>query len=295
MANRFGLSRHIPEAVALEVRRRSKFGCVVCRSAIYQYEHIDPAYADAKSHNPEAICLLCGGCHDKVTRGRLSKETVNSHYLSVQGSNDIRRPFEFLDLSTHNILVEMGTAEFVYAKQLIRVNGRSLLSISPPQDGAAFPTLNGIFCDRAGDAILCITDNVWECPVDAWDIRVVGRDVTVKSKGGHTALAFRIAPPNRITITHLDMYLDNCRIACSERGILVAYAHDEYVTSIGIGRFACHGASIGVDVESRGAAPPIFRGINIVGGKGVFVEGTGIRIGVDAESMTIRDLSVWTQ
>ncbi len=295
MANRFGLQRHIPENIALEVRRRSKFGCVVCRCAIYQYEHIDPEYAAAKTHEPDKICLLCGGCHDRVTRGRLSKETVKARYLEVQGSNEIHRPFEDLDLSAQNICVEMGTAKFEYARHLLRINGRDLLSITPPKEGSAFPTLNGVFCDHTGRETFRITDNVWEGPIDAWDIRVVGTEVTVKSEGGRTALAFRITPPDKIAIGRLDMYLDNCHIICGEQGLLVGQVHETGHTYIGIGHFTCQGAEIGVDVDSRGAGPPVPRGISIIGGEGVVLEGTGIRIAVGAGAMTIRDLKVWVQ
>jgi hypothetical protein len=57
--NRFGLSRHISHEVKAEIRRRSKFGCVRCRNAIYTYEHIDPPFSDAKAHDPGAIPPLC--------------------------------------------------------------------------------------------------------------------------------------------------------------------------------------------------------------------------------------------
>ncbi|MEF8770965.1 hypothetical protein [Candidatus Accumulibacter contiguus] len=295
MANRFGLQRHIPENIALEVRRRSKFGCVMCRCAIYQYEHIDPEYADAEAHEPDKICLLCGGCHDRVTRGRLSKETVKARYLEVQRSNEIHRPFEDLDLSAQNICVEMGTAVFEYARHLLRINGHDLLSITPPKNGSAFPTLNGVFCDHTGREIFRITDNIWEGPNDAWDIRVIGTEVTVKSEGNRIALAFRITPPDKIAIGHLNMYLDNCHIVCGDQGIWVGQVYETGYTYIGIGKLRCQGAEIGVDVDSRGVGPPAVRGVNMTGGEGVVLDGTGIRIAVGAVAMNIGDLEVWVQ
>ena len=60
--NRFGLGRDIPGTTKRIVRQRCGFGCVVCGAAFYQYEHVDPAFADARVHDPEKICLLCGGC-----------------------------------------------------------------------------------------------------------------------------------------------------------------------------------------------------------------------------------------
>jgi hypothetical protein len=293
--NRFGLQRHIPEDIALEVRRRSKFGCVVCRCAIYQYEHIDPEYTDAKSHDPDKICLLCGGCHDRVNRRRLSKETVKARYLEVQGTNEIHRPFEELDLSAQNICVELGTAKFEYARHLLRINERDLLSITPPKEGSSFPTLNGVFCDHTGREIFRITDNVWEGPIDAWDIRVVGTEVTVKSEGGRTALAFRIRAPDKIEISHLDMYLDNCHIVCGKQGLLVGQIHESGHTYIGIGGLTCKGAEIGIDVDTRSADRPIYSGLSIIGGEGIVLNGTGIRIAVGAGIMTIGDIKIWVQ
>ena len=172
MKNRHGLSRNIPADIAREIRRRSKFGCVICRCAIYQYEHIDPEFADAREHDPNAICLLCGGCHDRVTRGQLSKETVKTKYSEIQESQTIARPFEELDLATNQISIVLGSATFESAQCLLRINGKDILTISPPKEGAAFPTLNGIFCDRTGREIFRVSDNLWEGAVEAWDVQV---------------------------------------------------------------------------------------------------------------------------
>ena len=84
MQNQYGLSIKRPAGVERQVRKNSKFGCVVCRSAFYQYEHIDPVFADAREHNPDHMCLLCGGCHHKVTIGHLSKSSVARHYEAAR-------------------------------------------------------------------------------------------------------------------------------------------------------------------------------------------------------------------
>lgn len=295
MANRYGLQRHIPEEVKLEVRRRSKFGCVNCRSAIYQYEHIDPEFSNATSHDPDNICLLCGGCHDRVTRGRLSKETVRARYIEVQSSNEIRRPFEELDLSSNNIQVGLGTTNFEHARHLLRINGRDLLSITPPKDGSAFPTLNGIFCDSSGQESLRIVDNVWEGCIDAWDISVVGTVVSVKSDSGEAALTFQISPPDKVIVKELNMYLDGCHIVCDESGLLIGQLCESGYAYLGIGRLSCRGAEVGVSVDTRGNGIPTFRGLSIVGGEGVSLDGTGIRVGFGAPSMNIGDISVWAR
>jgi len=66
--NKHCLKREIPAAVKRTVRQACGFGCMVCGEAIYEYEHIDPEFAEAKEHSPDAIGLLCPTCHARVTR-----------------------------------------------------------------------------------------------------------------------------------------------------------------------------------------------------------------------------------
>ena len=90
------------------------------------------------------------------------------------------------------------------------------------------------------------------------------------------------------------MYLDNCHVICSDEGLLVGQLHQAGYTYIGIGALVCQGAEIGVSVDSRGRNVPVYRGLSIVGGEGVTLEGTGIRVGVGG-SMNIRDIRIWVQ
>ena len=291
--NRHGLSRHIPADIALEIRQKSKFGCVVCRCAIYQYEHIEPEFADAQAHEAENICLLCGGCHDRVTRRRLSKEAVRAKYDEVQRSDAIRRPFENLDLLTNSLAVQIGSATFEHTRCLLRINGEDILAITPPEDGASFPTLNSIFYDSSGRESFRITENVWEGPLSAWDIKIVGNSVTVKSEASRVALVFLISPPNQVRITQLNMYKDNCHLVCDEDQILIGQVHDSGSTYIGLGNFECRGAEVGISVDSRATEVPRMRGLRIIGGRGILLDGTGIEIGVGAGQMLIEQLHIW--
>lgn len=290
--NRFGLSRHIPRDVALEIRRRSKFGCVKCRCAIYQYEHIDPAFSDSTEHNPDDICLLCGSCHDSVTRGRTSKESIRKAYLDVQQSESVRRPFEELDLASE-LFVSIGASVFTYTKHLISINGENILSITPPIDGASFPTLNGVFYDQFGRESFRITDNVWEGQPSSWDIEIIGKRITVKTKGGKVALQIDIKPPDGIHIGMLDMYKDNCHLVASDDELCVGQLHNQGQTYIGLGGFRCVGSTTAIEVDSRAGLVPSPTGLRMIGGEGILLDGTGIRVGVGAGQMTIGRLRLW--
>lgn len=292
--NKHDLSRAIPAKVKLDVRQRSKFGCVICRSAVCQYEHIDPEFADAKSHEAEHICLLCGSCHDKVTRGRISKQVVRDRYNAIMRADDVNPPFEEMHLAKDCLAVRFGTANFLGAGCLLRVNGQDLLSITPPKDGSAFPSLNGVFHDHSGKETLRITDNTWEGAVDAWDIQTVGKGIVVKSQRGEPALDLAIESPSQLAVTALNMYLDNCHIMVNKDGLIVGVRKDHKYVYLGIGGMNCSGASVAVEVDSRGEWGP-WQGLNIVGGQGVHILGTGIRIGQGAPSMTVHDIKIWGQ
>lgn len=291
--NRFNLSRHIPSDIALEVRRRSKFGCVVCRCAVYQYEHIDPEFSEAREHNPAHICLLCGGCHDRVTRGRLSKKTVSEAYLNIQKSTSVKRPFEEFDLSTHSLSVSIGTSVFTHTETLFCINGENILAITPPSNGSNFPTLNGVFYDRHGNESFRIKDNVWEGQAEAWDIEIIGTRITIKTDEGYIAILIDISPPDKIYIRKLDMYKDSCHLFADDNELRIGQIHSEAQTYIGLSGFECIGSRCAIDVDSRAIGKPVPNGLRMIGGEGIILDGTGIRVGVGAGGMTIGRLRLW--
>lgn len=277
--NKFGLSRTIPSAIQLNVRQRSKFGCVLCRCAIYEYHHIAP-YHDATSHDADKICLLCGTCHSKVSKGRISEMTVRSKYEEVQSSEKIKRPFDDFDLSSELLSLGLGGATFHQTKIFLRINDENILSVNPPANGEAFPTLNGVFYDGIGQEVFRISNNVWESPNNLWDIEIKGQKLTIKAEKNRIALVLSIYPPNYVKIEHLDMYKDNCRVFCQNGELVVSQIHGKIQTSIHLKNFECTGADIGVCVDSRGNKPPKVTGVSMQGGKGILLDGTGIRIGI---------------
>ena len=189
--------------------------------------------------------------------------------------------------------MSFGSAKFEQAEHLLRINGVDLLSILPPKGGATFPNLNGIFCDVTGKEIFRISDNVWEGPNDAWDIRVSGKNVTIKGEGGRTALAFCVSPPGDIVISQLDMYLGNCHVICNGEGLMVGRVYAGRYAYVGMSNFSCTGAKVGIDVDGRSAMPPIVRSITMTGGEGVALQGAGIRIGMGAPVMLIANIKLW--
>lgn len=291
MMNKFGLSRNIPVDVKREIRRRSKFGCVICRCAFYQYEHIDPEFHKAQEHDPKHICLLCGHCHDKVTRGLLSKDTVRRRYEEIQEKKDVRRPFDQFDLEHDNITVTLGSCIFKNAKSLIILNDEVILAIEPPEDQSAFPVLSGYFSDSNGTEIMRIERNEWIGSSIAWDMEIRGNEIFIRSAPEMTALHLRISPPNAIEVVSLNMRVGNSHLVLRNNLLSVGRIAADVEYYVSIERLECVGAEVGVLVDEKGTTIPRMESF-IIGGEGIELKGTGIKLAIGAVDITIRGLVI---
>ena len=231
--NKHGLSRYIPAAVAREIRRRSRFGCVICRSGFYQYEHIIPEFEDAKVHDPANICCLCGSCHDAVTRGQRSKTSVVAAYKTIQAKPlaEVGKPVGPIDFSGGNAVLSIGGLRYSPVVQtVLKHHGQNVISVVPGQ-GDTPGTISAIFTDELGAPVLNLIENAWEGSTSNWDIDVVGPRITVRRTAGVVALRLRLDPPGVIVVEHLDMRLGECHLLISE-------------TSYAVGRYSPNGDAV---------------------------------------------------
>lgn len=255
--NKFGLSRDIPDPKKREVRQRCGFGCVVCGVAIYQYEHVEPLFAEAKMHDPNCIVLLCGGCHDRVTRGILSKETIK---LKAINPKCLEQGFSFgpFDLGLTSPEIIFGTLKAKNIGTLIRVYGDEILSIVPPEQKGEPFLINAFLNDRNGNLIFAIKSNEWVTPADNWDVEILGPRITIRRKLGDILLCLRSEPPHRLIIERLEMLHKGVKISCKEnQTIEVTTPSGQHFKS---SQMEIEGARIGVDVTETGM------GIGVGGG-----------------------------
>ena len=290
--NAHGLSRNIPADIAREVRQRSKFGCVLCRKAICQYEHIKPEFKDATIHSAESICLLCYQCHGKVTKGIIAKKTVVEAYQRVQISDEVHRPFDEFDLNSNALRIVLGSSIFHRPKALIELDGETILAIEPPENGSSFPTLTGIFSDRSGREVLKIERNVWSSPISTWDVESKGNEIIVRQGRGNVALHLIANPPDEIVIQKLDMYLGSAHLCLRKNSLAIGRISEDLECYLEIGRLECIGARIGVQATKMFNVVPILTNLTIKGGEGIELQGTGLRLAVDSGPLTVRDLVI---
>ena len=229
MANKHGLPRDIPDSIKRQIRQRSKFGCVICRAGIYDFEHIDPEYGDAKNHNPGEICCLCTSCHAKVTRGHFSKAYVRKKYNEVQAADITEIPPPFGELDFHDGKAELKIGGISYdpgVNTVVKYHGKEIFSISP-SNGTDSAGINAIFLDDVGNDTLQISNNVWLGAIEAWDTEVIGPRIKVRKRRGVFSLVLRLEPPSRIIIEKLDMRVADAHILVSEQSHALGRYSDE--------------------------------------------------------------------
>lgn len=202
--NRHGLKRYIPSDVRREVRRNSGFGCVVCGGGLYEYEHVDPEFKDAEEHLAQCITLLCPGCHGKVTKGQWSKEKVKRHMADPVA---VKQGYasEIFDLCRGHPFITVGGMTLSHCRIPIRVFGRDILRIDPPEeDGGPF-LLSGNLCDELGRPTLVIDKNEWKASSDSWDVKTEGAALEIRNRPGDIVLRLVASPPDGLTIERLKM------------------------------------------------------------------------------------------
>lgn len=249
--NAHGLTRYIPADVSHQIRINSKFGCIICRKGFYQYEHIDPVFEDAKEHNPDSMCCLCGSCHDAVTRGQISKAAVKAAYSKIRNasSDAIDPPVGPLDF--HDGTAELKIGNLLYSPAVhtvLRYHGQDIIKVIPGQNEEP-GKISALFTNDLGQPILELNDNEWIGSLDNWDIEIKGARITVKSAGGNVALKIRLDPPGRLILERLDMRIGDGHVIATED----TYAVGRYVSedlavwlhaSINIMESIQHGAAI---------------------------------------------------
>lgn len=221
LKNSFGLSRNIPAEIKREIRKNSGFGCVICCSSIWQYEHIDPPFAQARSHDPNKMTLLCPTHHQQTTSRLLSKATVEKARLSPCTSKKgfSSSSFDFAD----------QIPSMTFAGEVIKncqtpviVDGSPLFEVKPGEESGAPFRLSGDFYDANGNLILQIIDNEWRIITkNSWDANVEGQEITIKDDKKRIVLQIIADAPKGLIIKRINMYTKNLFITGNSKKLFV--------------------------------------------------------------------------
>jgi hypothetical protein len=295
--NKHGLSRNIPTDVKREVRRHSKFGCVICRQLICDYEHIDPPFAEASAHEVDKICLLCPTHHSEVTTGLLSKDQVNEAYERVRTDYSIKPPFYEMQLTGQKLALGIGDSLFEYIpdqSSIINIDGEDLLHVKYERDpitGSVFPSPSARLYDQNGDKLLEIEDNEILFSKTVHDIKTHASIISVYTANSEYGVELIINPPSRVKLQRLHMLFKGIELLF-DGNFAVRIPHQTgVVLEVGMPGLEAKGANAAVHYSSAPADLHTSSAL-FVGGVGATIPGTGLTFAKGAGSMNIKRIYV---
>ncbi|WP_137736068.1 HNH endonuclease signature motif containing protein [Pseudaquabacterium pictum] len=238
-ANKHGLSRTIPANVKRLVRQACGFGCVVCGSALIEYEHVDPPFAWATSHDPECIALLCPQCHAKVTRRFLNKGAVAA---AMKAPFCLRQGFssEVFAMGASQPRIAIGGVLAVGCVIPLLVKGIPVLKIEPSDAPGGPVRLSGQFHNAQGDISLQIEENEWRPLASNWDVDVSGGAITIRDAPGHISLRLRLELPDLMVVEAMDMLAADVRVVASRDTLDLFWANGSHSNLRGCVMSNCH-------------------------------------------------------
>lgn len=295
--NKHGLSRDIPRATKLHIRQNSGFGCVRCRAAVCDYEHIDPPFAEATEHDPARICLLCPMCHAQVTRGRVSKREVQATYDKIRsaGATEPPRDDSFFQMFDRRAELMFGHNTFEAVDTLISINGQAFLRYWPTQGQPPF-VLSGIFHDTRGAELFRIQENEWIGPLDVFDVEQRGPNLSIRDVGGHVLFAAtKDANAGTVAIQVLDMVVAPFHILTIGDALHVGRLNSDL--TFGLYTVLQHWRVMGGDCALYLDASDLGQGLGRLtfDERGYRFEGTGISVAPGGASIAMGGFSIVEQ
>ena len=246
--NRFGLKRHIPDAIKRKIRQRDGFGCVVCGFALYDYDHFSPEFADAKQHEMDGIVLLCPSCH------RQKGTFLSMDAVAASAANPKCRQVGFshgaFDLPGRAPTIFIGKQTFRNATKILNIHSEDVLAFSAPEQLGGPWRLSAKVTNKEGITILEIDKNRWKAPVTNWDIQVMGKRVTIRENDGSTSFVFKKEDAG-IRIEKLDLQYRGVEVRLEDDEALTIKSHNAFLR---LREFEITGFDEGIVVDQRGVS-----------------------------------------
>jgi hypothetical protein len=163
----------IPEDIKRRVRQRCGFACVICRSPIYDYDHIVD-YAIVKAHTFENLVLLCTRCHRKKRKGLVTIDVIRAALV-----NGNRRDFTESDVIYADFRKAVIGANIVmnFGGDLFDIKGFGKASFRRSENRLL---LSAELQDHDGAIALRIIDNEYAISTKVWDASFVGNVLELK-------------------------------------------------------------------------------------------------------------------
>ncbi len=152
------------------------------------------------------MTLLCGSCHDQVTRGIYSKEKVKEAKLNPKCE---QKGFTFgaFDIGTNMPSIRFGTSLFSSPSGLVlfEIEGKDLLVFEPPEKSGGPFLLSASLYDEHENLFFSVERNEWKGDVGNWDIEIEGQRITIRQKSRDVLLELINLPREAILINKINI------------------------------------------------------------------------------------------
>lgn len=163
---------------------------------------------------------MCPGCHAKVTREFLSKDTVKGA-MANPFCKKAGYASEVLDIGKVHPKIVFAGVTLTNCAIPVAVRGAPLFAIREAEEAGAPFRLSANFSNSQGQASLQIFDNEWRVFSSNWDVEAVGGAITIRDKPGHVSLRLLANPPDGVVVEQLDMCLGGFRFLGSPGQLVV--------------------------------------------------------------------------
>lgn len=215
-------SRAIPRLTKLEVRRRCGFGCVLCGSPLFQYDHL-VEFSRSADHSPGNITLLCPNHHAEKTLGRIPLAVILEAHRNPFNLRHSESEPHRLRLSSDRYRVIAGKAEFF--------NDQSRTWLAPVMIDGAVPIrfdfsgeeslLNLLMEDRHGRMLCKIRNGELTIATNLLDFSWIGSELRVSGSDEDLFVIKHDPDQATLRIVKALLFSENRQIRIDDEGIRI--------------------------------------------------------------------------
>lgn len=144
---------HVPESMRRQLRKEVNFACPICGSIPLQCHHI----LSRCVNNPSHMIMLCGRCHDNVTKGGITEEEL--YELKERLKSVKRTPVRGkLAVGTNVTIVKLGGTFFENFPIPLMVDDVPLIKIGVSSGNVLF---SAFFFGPKDELIAKVEENEW--------------------------------------------------------------------------------------------------------------------------------------
>lgn len=205
----------IPSAIKREVRQRCGFGCVICGSPIYEYEHM-VEWSKTHHHKADELTLLCSQHHAEKTKNLLPAARVKAANdkpfncaAGVSSPQSLYYDGDYFKLKLGDSVSTFTGLEDGQTFSPFAIDGQPVVSFT--NDGGSI-LLNIEFRDELRNVVLLIHNSELIYSVGLWDVEWAAQTLTIREGSRKIFLELEFVPPNMVSINRGSLHFNGIEI-----------------------------------------------------------------------------------